>query len=144
MTRNGTGRQSHGQLTARQQRFVLEYTRSGNAAQAARDAGCSDRSARVTASKWLTKPNIHAAVEEAQALVAARTLRTAADISRAMWAIIDDPTAPPAARVQAAALEAKRFREYSDRHEVAHTGVVLRYTPPLSSASVIEGEARVR
>ena len=50
-------------LTLKQARFVREYVADCNASQAAIRAGCSERTARITASKWLTKPNIGAAIE---------------------------------------------------------------------------------
>lgn len=50
------------QLTARQQRFVDELTVCGNAAESARRAGYSARSAKVTACRMLTKANLQAAI----------------------------------------------------------------------------------
>lgn len=49
-------------LTPRQQRFVEEYTISGNAADAARRSGYSARTARQIACENLTKPDIKAAI----------------------------------------------------------------------------------
>ncbi len=46
------------ELNARQQRFCIEYVRCGNATEAAIVAGYAEKSARVTASKLLTKANI--------------------------------------------------------------------------------------
>ena len=54
-------------LTAKQQRFVDEYLIDLNASQAAVRAGYSEHSARITASKLLTKANIQQAVNEGQA-----------------------------------------------------------------------------
>lgn len=51
-------------LTARQSKFVDEYHLSGNGARAAVVAGYSAPSARITASKLLTNPNIQAALAE--------------------------------------------------------------------------------
>lgn len=52
-------------LTAKQATFVAEYPKDLNATAAALRAGCSKKSARVTASKWLTKANIQQAIAEA-------------------------------------------------------------------------------
>jgi hypothetical protein len=49
-------------LTPKQQRFVDEFSIDRNASRAARAAGYSAGSARVTASRLLTKANIRAAV----------------------------------------------------------------------------------
>ena len=49
-------------LTARQESFVAEYAVSGNAADAARRAGYSEKGARVTGCQLLAFPNIKSAV----------------------------------------------------------------------------------
>ena len=54
-------------LTAKQERFVAEYLIDLNATQAAIRAGYSEKSARVTGAENLTKPDIQAAIQEAQA-----------------------------------------------------------------------------
>lgn len=50
------------QLNQRQTKFVAGYVQHGNAANAARDAGYAVKSARVTACRLLTNPNLQAAV----------------------------------------------------------------------------------
>lgn len=52
-------------LTPKQQLFVAEYLADLNATKAAIRAGYAEKSARITASKMLTKANIQAAIEEA-------------------------------------------------------------------------------
>ena len=54
-------------LTQKQQRFVDEYIISGNATQAAIKAGHSKKTAAVTATENLRKPNIKAAIEKRNA-----------------------------------------------------------------------------
>ena len=49
-------------LSARQQRFVKDYVRLGNASLAAREAGYAEAGARVTACRLLANPNVQAAV----------------------------------------------------------------------------------
>lgn len=49
-------------LTPRQQRFVAEFAISGNAADAARRAGYSERCAKVTGCRLLTKANLQSAI----------------------------------------------------------------------------------
>lgn len=50
-------------LTARQERFVAEYAAKRNGAAAARAAGYAHSSAKVTASRLLTKANLRKALE---------------------------------------------------------------------------------
>lgn len=52
-----------GILKPKQRRFVEEYLVDNNGAQAAIRAGYAKKTARITASKLLSKPNIRAAVE---------------------------------------------------------------------------------
>lgn len=64
-------------LTGKQQRFVLAYAESGNGAQAAREAGYSEASARIEASKQLRKPAVRAALSafmEEQAMSAGEAI----------------------------------------------------------------------
>lgn len=51
-------------LTVKQQKFVDEYVKTGNATQAALDAGYSEKAARYIGSENLTKPYIAQAVKE--------------------------------------------------------------------------------
>ena len=62
-----------GSLTAKQSRFVDEYLVDLNGTQAAIRAGYSQKTARSIAKENLTKPDIAAAVAEAQAARARRT-----------------------------------------------------------------------
>lgn len=48
----------------KEEKFAQEYTKDLNGARSARDAGFAAKSARVTASKLLTKPNVRARVKE--------------------------------------------------------------------------------
>lgn len=53
-------------LTPRQQRFVSEYLKSGNAGEAARRAGYSEKYAAQNADKLLKSTNVARAIERAQ------------------------------------------------------------------------------
>lgn len=57
-------------LTPKQAIFAEEYALHGNATQAARAAGCPEKSARTTGSRWLTNANICAAIDAAKARIA--------------------------------------------------------------------------
>lgn len=67
-------------LTPKMQRFVDSYALSGNAADAARQAGYSEGSARVTACRLLAKANISAALAARQAEYAAELQVAKADV----------------------------------------------------------------
>nr|DAV89525.1 MAG TPA: Terminase small subunit [Caudoviricetes sp.] len=54
-------------LTPKQQRFVSEYLRLGNATQAAKEAGYSEKTAFRIGTENLQKPAIARAIERAQA-----------------------------------------------------------------------------
>ena len=54
-------------LTQKQRRFIDEYIISGNATQAAIKAGYSKKTAAVTATENLRKPNIKAEIEKRNA-----------------------------------------------------------------------------
>lgn len=68
------------QLTPRQAQFVREYVTSGNAAEAARRAGYSERTAKVIACELLTKPDLQEAVQALQAQNAAQWEITRKDV----------------------------------------------------------------
>lgn len=59
-------------LTPRQAQFVREYVIGGNASEAARRAGYSERTARAIACEVLTKPDVKEAIQALQAENAAR------------------------------------------------------------------------
>lgn len=64
-------------------------------------------------------PTVSLAVTSAQERVVKSVVRNAANISRAAWAIIENEDIPASARVAALHLESKRYREYSEKHEVS-------------------------
>jgi phage terminase small subunit len=76
-----------GDLTPKQQAFVLEYAKDRNATAAARRAGYSERTARQMGAENLSKPVIRRAVDEALAAATERAQLDAADVLRE-WAIL--------------------------------------------------------
>jgi phage terminase small subunit len=64
-------------LTAKQAKFVREYLIDLNATQAAIRSGYSEKTAKVIGSENLTKPDISAAISDAQAKMAEKTGITA-------------------------------------------------------------------
>ncbi|AVW00957.1 terminase small subunit [Lactiplantibacillus plantarum] len=64
-------------LTPKQQRFADEYIKSGNAADAARKAGYSKRSARSVGQENLTKPDIKQYIDDQMAEIASKRIMDA-------------------------------------------------------------------
>lgn len=56
-------------MNPRQKKFVKAYIATGNGAEAARQAGYSEKTARTQADALLTKPDIKAAIDEGSAKV---------------------------------------------------------------------------
>lgn len=98
--------------------FVAAYLVEPNAKRAAIAAGYSERRAEVTGSELLKRPDILTALRVSNRKITDKAERTAADISRAAWSIIENGEEPASARVSALSLEARRFTEYSDKHDV--------------------------
>ncbi|WP_102115810.1 terminase small subunit [Lactiplantibacillus plantarum] len=66
-------------LTPKQQKFADEYIKSGNAADAARKAGYSKRSARSVGQENLTKPDIKQYIDERMAEIASKRIMDATE-----------------------------------------------------------------
>ncbi|WP_432374281.1 terminase small subunit [Lactiplantibacillus pentosus] len=66
-------------LTPKQRKFADEYIKSGNAADAARKAGYSKRSARSVGQENLTKPDIKQYIDEQMAEIASKRIMDATE-----------------------------------------------------------------
>ncbi|MCT3329636.1 terminase small subunit [Lactiplantibacillus pentosus] len=66
-------------LTPKQRKFADEYIKSGNAADAARKAGYSERSARSVGQENLTKPDIKQYIDEQMAEIASKRIMDATE-----------------------------------------------------------------
>lgn len=66
-------------LTPKQRKFAEEYIKSGNAADAARKAGYSKRSARSVGQENLTKPDIKRYIDERMAEIASKRIMDATE-----------------------------------------------------------------
>ncbi|MCB7151947.1 terminase small subunit [Lactiplantibacillus plantarum] len=67
-------------LTPKQQKFADEYIKSGNAADAARKAGYSKRSARSVGQENLTKPDIKQYIDERMAEIESSKIADAKEV----------------------------------------------------------------
>jgi len=75
-----TRRNDVGELSVRQEKFVEHYALCGNAAEAARLAGYSAKTARVIGAQNLTKNNVKAALEARQQVFQKELKLTKADV----------------------------------------------------------------
>ncbi|APX88656.1 hypothetical protein BV394_02015 [Brevirhabdus pacifica] len=90
-------------LTAKQERFVQEYLKDGNATRAAKDAGYSHKTAYSVGAENLRKPQIAAALAKAKA---ERTERTQVTMDYVIGRLVieaerDDEKSSHSARIAA-------------------------------------------
>ena len=90
-------------LKPKRQKFVNGVASHGNGAQAAREAGYSEHTARTTASELMTNPDVQAAVAEKQAEYAAEAAITFGEIANGLRreANAGDKSSPHPVRVSA-------------------------------------------
>lgn len=94
-------------MTTRQRAFCEYYAACGNAAQAAREAGYSERTARAQAQRLLTNVDILKYVRELQNRAATGRIASAAQI-QAFWSdTLNDTTQKTADRLKASELLAR-------------------------------------
>lgn len=120
-------------LTQKQQRFVDEYIISGNATQAAIKAGYSKKTAAVTATENLRKPNIHAAIEKRNAEIKSAKTADMTEVMEYLASVLRGEQTESVAtakgiyegvpvsakdRLKAAELIGKRFGAWTDKKEI--------------------------
>lgn len=94
-------------MTARQRAFCEHYAACGNAAQAAREAGYSERTARSQGQRLLTNADILKYARELQDRAAAGRIASMLQV-RAFWSdVLNDPAEKTADRLRAGELLAK-------------------------------------
>lgn len=94
-------------MTDRQRRFAEAFAACGNAAQAAREAGYSERTARSQGQRLLTNVDILKYIRELQGQVAAGRIASMLQV-RAFWSdVLNDPAEKTADRLRAGELLAK-------------------------------------
>lgn len=130
-------------LTPKQQRFVDAYALSGNASEAARQAGYGEAGARVTACRLLTKANVSAALAARQAEYAAELQVTKDDVIAGVLSAIDMARRQenPAAMIQGCNALAKLLGFYSPEvgqlEEGANSSVLKARMAALSDADLL-------
>lgn len=105
-------------MTEKQRRFVENYARTANAAEAARAAGYSVNSARAIGNALLTKIDIQQAIEELAQNSSRERIADAEEI-RGFWTqIMRDGTEKTADRLSASVSLAKTNGMFVDKSEV--------------------------
>ena len=130
-------------LSKKEEKFVIEYVRTGNATQSAINAGYSERSARQTACRMLTKDYILKAIDE---LVKEMNSEKIADAEEVMMLLTEiargetteenvvvdkagnvsivETRVKEKERVKALELLGKRYKLYTDKVEASVDGQV--------------------
>ena len=108
-------------LTAKERRFITEYRLDGDGANAARRAGYAPKSAKVTASRLLEKPEIAAPIANREQERASHNIATADERDRILSAIARDTKSTNLERIKAIGELNKCSGRYSMKHE--HLGV---------------------
>lgn len=136
-------------MTERQKKFAEHYAACGNAAQAAREAGYSERTARSQGQRLLTNADISAYVKELQDKAAAGRVSSMLQV-KAFWSdVLNDPTEKTADRLRAGELLAKAAGAFlhvkpgdDERYAVgeADGGDVVIYLPKIQDESEVTAD----
>lgn len=120
-------------LTLKQQRFIDEYIISGNATQAAIKAGYSEKTAAVTATENLRKPNIKAELDRRNAEIQSAKTMDMQEVMERLAAMgrgetteetvtnkgdVIETSTRNADKLKALELIGKRFGAWTDKKEV--------------------------
>jgi phage terminase small subunit len=105
-------------MNERQARFVKEYAADPNGTQAAIRAGYAVSSAKVTASRLLTKPNIQELLAVTERATAETLDLTHRYVLKGLMSIAENTEATQSARVRAYELLGKHQGMFTDRIEI--------------------------
>lgn len=124
-------------LTVKQQKFADEYIISGNATEAAKKAGYSEKTARFIGSENLTKPNIKSYIDERLEQLRKESIAEQDEVLQYLSSImrgehkeetlraigdgeqiIDDIAVSAKDRIKAAELLGRRYSLFTDRKEI--------------------------
>ena len=107
-------------LTKKQQKFIQAY--SGNASEAARQAGYSARTAKAIGFELLTKPDIKEAIQEREGERTSLLIATREERQRFWTNVVRDESADMRDRLRASELLGRSEGDFLER--------VLDLTPP--------------
>lgn len=130
-------------LSKKEEKFVIEYVRTGNATQSAINVGYSERSARQTACRMLTKDYILEAIDELVKQMNSEKIADAEEVMMLLTEIargetkeenvvvdkagnvsIVETRVKEKERVKALELLGKRYKLYTDKVEASVDGQV--------------------
>jgi phage terminase small subunit len=117
-------RDSKNGLTFKQERFIAEYLIDGNATDAARRAGYSERSAYSAAAKLLEHPRVVAELKKLKKTVLQKVERSVEDIVRDLvtWTQEAHDTGDIRTALKGIELQLKRLGELAEKHEISGPG----------------------
>lgn len=101
-------------LTIKQKAFADEYLISGNATEAAKKAGYSEKTARVIAAENLTKPDIAEYIRERQAKCDNSRIASIQEVMEFYTSIMRDECARVGDRIDASKEIMKRYERSDD------------------------------
>lgn len=103
-------------LTPMQKRFVMAY--AGNATAAAKAAGCSDRTASNSGSRWMRNAQVVAAIRARETKEARPTIADRAE-RQAFWSdTMRDTAKRDEVRLKASELLGRSVADFTERHEI--------------------------
>lgn len=105
-------------MNQRQRAFCEAYLLSGNAAEAAREAGYSPRSARSIGQRLLTFVDVREYLEQRNQEISAANTAQMEEVRRFWTATMRDGSMKPSDRLKASELLAKTYGAFLDRVEV--------------------------
>ena len=134
-------------MTLKQQRFADEYIRLGEATKAALNAGYSSKTARSIGQENLTKPDIKAYIDERLAELQSKAVADQQEVMEYLTSVMrgdlkdeelmvvplgdfesevqrHERRSDTSQRTKAAELLGKRYKLWTDKQEVEHTGAV--------------------
>jgi phage terminase small subunit len=115
-------------LTPKQKAFVDFYLKTGNASEAARQAGYKGRPDQQGLEN-LRKPEIQAALKERGAKAERKRIADADEILEFFSTILRDDQVEPKDRLKAGELLAKRYGLLVEKQEVEHKGAGVLLLP---------------
>lgn len=120
MSNNNTSK-----LTLKQKRFADAYIECGNASEAARQAGYSEKTAGVIGSENLTKPAIKNYIEERMIMLEEDTIARQSEILQTLTTIIRDDCAGESARLKAMELMMKKYQMFDAEVETGDVNIEI-------------------
>lgn len=96
-------------LSIKQKKFCEEYVISGNATEAAKRAGYSEKTARSVGAENLTKPYIQKYINELTSKPQNKRIATAEEVLQFFSEVMNNAKIAPKDRIRAAENLAKRF-----------------------------------